>query len=409
MVCWGKPIDQTVPGQYVDCLAYGAYTGTETPNPENPFGHSLQRIAETGNNATDYVCTDTAAPRNNAGDTGSIAATTPCAECGNDTVELTEQCDGTDDSACPGLCQPDCTCTNECGNDMVEGVEECDGTAADACSGECQANCTCAPDAPLGKDGQKCVATALKNSSKLMGTVGKAVLGCIKDTAKGNNELSIAACIDSDTKIADAGLRLGFGILACSFPYALDCVSPCGTTDEAGVSAATDDDDEVGACLICVSEKASQSGGDPYGLHSMLLEGATLALAAENKDLAKCQSLIAKTAEKAQATYAKQMAVCAKTKLKTGSVPPVDSQCLLEDSKGKGEKLRAKIGKTIDKCGAATQPFDGGVCSGLSGSALGDCIEAAVRCTACRWGNTVLAGSGDCELLDNGADDATCP
>ena len=30
--------------------------------------------------------------------------------CGNDIREGDEQCDGTDDAACPGNCQPDCTC-----------------------------------------------------------------------------------------------------------------------------------------------------------------------------------------------------------------------------------------------------------------------------------------------------------
>ena len=32
--------------------------------------------------------------------------------CGNDLREDTEACDGTDDAACPGLCQPDCTCAS---------------------------------------------------------------------------------------------------------------------------------------------------------------------------------------------------------------------------------------------------------------------------------------------------------
>ena len=33
--------------------------------------------------------------------------------CGNNIREGTEQCDGTDDSACPGFCRPDCTCPSE--------------------------------------------------------------------------------------------------------------------------------------------------------------------------------------------------------------------------------------------------------------------------------------------------------
>lgn len=31
--------------------------------------------------------------------------------CGNNSVEGNEECDGTDDTACPGSCQPDCTCS----------------------------------------------------------------------------------------------------------------------------------------------------------------------------------------------------------------------------------------------------------------------------------------------------------
>jgi len=40
-------------------------------------------------------------------------------ECGNNVKEGTEECDGTDDSACPGLCQEDCTCWT-CGDTLVD-------------------------------------------------------------------------------------------------------------------------------------------------------------------------------------------------------------------------------------------------------------------------------------------------
>jgi cysteine-rich repeat protein len=35
-------------------------------------------------------------------------------DCGNNTVNPGEDCDGTDDAACPGLCQPDCSCGATC-------------------------------------------------------------------------------------------------------------------------------------------------------------------------------------------------------------------------------------------------------------------------------------------------------
>lgn len=38
------------------------------------------------------------------------STTEPTPECGNDVLELGEECDGSDAPTCPGLCQPDCTC-----------------------------------------------------------------------------------------------------------------------------------------------------------------------------------------------------------------------------------------------------------------------------------------------------------
>jgi len=70
-----------------------------------------------------------------------------CAECGNNSRERNEECDGTDDAACPGLCLPDCTCADpSCGDKIVNQIhEDCDGTDDAACPGECQVDCSCPP------------------------------------------------------------------------------------------------------------------------------------------------------------------------------------------------------------------------------------------------------------------------
>ncbi len=72
-----------------------------------------------------------------------VSASAP--PCGNNVKEVGEDCDGTDDAFCPGLCSGSCTCpAPSCGNDAVEVGEECDGTSAAACStGLCNADCTC--------------------------------------------------------------------------------------------------------------------------------------------------------------------------------------------------------------------------------------------------------------------------
>ncbi len=70
--------------------------------------------------------------------------------CGNNVVESPfEICDGTEDSACPGLCAPpgsafECTCPF-CGDHQVNRPGEiCDRSDDDACPEHCANDCTCA-------------------------------------------------------------------------------------------------------------------------------------------------------------------------------------------------------------------------------------------------------------------------
>ncbi|HEU4758344.1 MAG TPA: hypothetical protein VFT91_00015 [Dehalococcoidia bacterium] len=92
MVCWGAPgvlppppgsWDHTNPENYVDCLAYGTYSGPTNshignPTPLNADGHSLQRVNETNDNATDFACGDPATPQKNSAASVSLGATTGC-------------------------------------------------------------------------------------------------------------------------------------------------------------------------------------------------------------------------------------------------------------------------------------------------------------------------------------------
>ena len=70
--------------------------------------------------------------------------------CGDNILNPAEECDGTADAACPGLCLPpggpnQCMCPI-CGDDEVNGAgERCDGTDASACPGLCRGDCSCPP------------------------------------------------------------------------------------------------------------------------------------------------------------------------------------------------------------------------------------------------------------------------
>jgi len=81
-----------------------------------------------------------------------ITCALPGAECGNNVREATEQCDGSDDTACAGRCRADCTCSGPpaqiCGNNVRQGTEQCDGTDDAACPGLCRPDCRC-PTAPM--------------------------------------------------------------------------------------------------------------------------------------------------------------------------------------------------------------------------------------------------------------------
>lgn len=93
MLCWGGGggiLPQNPPtwsrtnfANYVDCIAYGGYTGPTnvhigTPTSLKPVGHSLQRTSSTNNNSADFACGSAAHPTNNAGTVGTMPATTPC-------------------------------------------------------------------------------------------------------------------------------------------------------------------------------------------------------------------------------------------------------------------------------------------------------------------------------------------
>ncbi len=75
------------------------------------------------------------------------------AQCGNGILNAGEACDGAVDDACPGLCQPDCTCAG-CGNGVVDAGEQCDGGDDALCPGQCSASCQC-PAASCGNGNQE--------------------------------------------------------------------------------------------------------------------------------------------------------------------------------------------------------------------------------------------------------------
>ena len=106
---------------YVDCVAYGTYTGasnilTGTPTMLNGDGHSLQRSTNTFDNATDFACADPSTPQNNAGTSASMAATSPCVVA-TPTATASATPTNTPNPGCPAA--PDGTCLSTFAKGML--------------------------------------------------------------------------------------------------------------------------------------------------------------------------------------------------------------------------------------------------------------------------------------------------
>ena len=85
------------------------------------------------------------------GSGAQVTATGTVGSCGDNVLQApVEECDGLDAAACPGVCEPDCTCpeTTSCGDGVRQPpAEECDGADDTFCPGVCQPNCLCPPPA----------------------------------------------------------------------------------------------------------------------------------------------------------------------------------------------------------------------------------------------------------------------
>jgi hypothetical protein len=168
-----KPLCRQITGEAVgegECIAgpptqtcagapeIGCQTSSNCPNGTGPCQAKNQRCfldpivrvgtpSTTQNISVSTFCipaTTASAINQTAGLPGPGAISFPAdidiKRCGDNTVNrFVEECDGTDDSNCPGSCLANCKCNRTCGNNVVEFGEQCDGTSDAACPGQCGA------------------------------------------------------------------------------------------------------------------------------------------------------------------------------------------------------------------------------------------------------------------------------
>jgi hypothetical protein len=241
----GGRICYRLSGNTIDCLAYGTFAGDNgafgKPTPLTPDDRSLERIAVTGVNRSDWAGQLQPNPQNDAG----AGATLPTL-CGDGKLSQGEQCDGTalGGQTCADLgfskgklacaqCHFDTSHCTYCGNGVIDRGETCDGTAFGdrtcASLGFTGGDLTCSPTCKLstascdptffvpggGPRAPECLAAwRIANAAARPAADGKAPVrqrckngdpGCDADTSPATCTFTIAVCLDRN----DARLRRG--------------------------------------------------------------------------------------------------------------------------------------------------------------------------------------------------------
>jgi hypothetical protein len=138
-----------------------------------------------------------------------VLDTSDCRTCGDEITDNGEECDGRDDSLCPGRCRDDCSCPPVCGDDVRnQATERCDGADDALCPGRCNDDCSCPepptptttlppPDCPVEME-LKPAARALAASGESGFEIGTSGLGHDRDVAAGH-PMRVAVTCESST------------------------------------------------------------------------------------------------------------------------------------------------------------------------------------------------------------------
>jgi hypothetical protein len=131
-----------------------------------------------------------------------------------------------------------------------------------------------------------------------------------------------------------------------------------------------------------------------------------------DKVIGGCQFKVMKDLEKVAAAAAKSFNKCKGDALKSSTVGVGDVQaCVGDDTKGKVVAARDKLAADITKkCSTVTVATTfPGECTGASLGTLADCLSARAKCRMCLAQNDADMLSANCDLIDNGVADASCP
>jgi hypothetical protein len=266
--------------------------------------------------------------------------------------------------------------------------------------------CAPAAEAQLTRDQQKCVRALNKGLAKTAAAVGKETLGCIQDHNQGDVS-DIPACVDDDAndKIARAS-----GKVVLDFDRR--CVGIDGDGAPLLPPALATDDGTVVASAVANGRRMLTAIYGPDVDAAALTE-------AEDETGARCQAAVAKRLLKCRDTALKEFNRCKKEALETATTAAELAPCVLADPKEKiARACDLTDGTTVDKVRqdltrkCVAQGADLTVafpqCGAGDVETVHACLEEPVECAACLAMNAADDLEADCDLLDDGAANASC-
>ena len=322
-------------------------------------------------------------------------------ECGNGVVDPGEACDdgnqangdGCDDDVANG---GNCSFT-ACGNGVLTAPEQCDDGNATSGDG-CEADCTL-PTEPQNRDQQACINEVNKRAAGIAKAQNKETATCLKDKSKGK-VADFDACLvaDAKNKVAKAKDKAASGqTKKCNQAN----LPEFGFTNDIADVQQVSMDEPIGL--------AQDLFGDP---------GNGAIVDKTDKTGSKCQGEVVKNATKLYDTIWKELLKTKKQALKgsksltavlTGSELATTLQGSLAAS-SKIQKASQKLNsKPVNKCegGDPAALFPGSCTDAQLGPVL-TCTTQRVACRACTNVNAVDGIAMDCDVVDNGAADASC-
>lgn len=277
-----------------------------------------------------------------------------------------------------------------CGDGQACGSEQCDdgnSNENDGCSSQCEF------EHLLTRREQTCIKAINLAVGRVADIQGKVSAGCVRDGGRGTIA-NAQTCVELDAR----------GRVGGNQSRALRLVGrACTTVPSFGAG-------DVGAANDAARDEAIELLADVFGPD---LQDALIQMA-DDRAGALCQQWVSGSYEKLAAMLRREFYACKSARMKLASIR---SRAGMEscfdnwstDPRGKLLKARQRLARTIDdKCADVDHSIAfPGACS--SRPDIAACIEEQIACRVCRTLNVTDALDADCDWIDDGAENVSCP